>query len=177
MAINLTNGQKAERKLLVTVIEFNDGENDIKEILGTRTEDSSIEFNPDIATITDIRGITYTDVNKVEATQSFDPFFCLGGSKLFVKLRDIYNRAAWSELGAFTTYVIEMYDGTETDGFVCTKETGCTVVANSLGGDAYVNMPIEVHYSGNKDVGTAKAFKMAEDGSQSCTFTFTSSQA
>ena len=42
MAINLNAGQRAERKTLITVAEWGaDGAKD-REILGTRTEDSSI---------------------------------------------------------------------------------------------------------------------------------------
>ena len=42
-----------------------------REILGRRTEDSSIEYNADIATSTDILGINYTDINKTQPQQDF----------------------------------------------------------------------------------------------------------
>ena len=86
---NLADGQRAERKTLITVAEWagSGAESQVREILGTRTEDSSIEYNPDISTITDIRGINYTDVNKTQPQQDFDPFLILGGSKLAVKLQ------------------------------------------------------------------------------------------
>ena len=47
--INLNPGQRAERKLLVTVAEWEEpqdgttGVETVREVLGTRTEDSSIE--------------------------------------------------------------------------------------------------------------------------------------
>ena len=49
MAVNqftLNDGQRAERKLLITVVGWMEGEGqsatEVREILGTRTEDSSI---------------------------------------------------------------------------------------------------------------------------------------
>ena len=83
-AVNLAKGQRAQRKTLITVAEWTpSGEAEaVREILGARTEDSSIEFNPDTETTTDILGITYSDVNKTEPQQDFDPYYLLGGSKL-----------------------------------------------------------------------------------------------
>ena len=84
MKLDLVSKERAQRKTLITVAEWTPAgaTEPIREILGARTEDSSIEFNADIATSTDILGVTYTDVNKTEPQQSFDPFFLLGGSKL-----------------------------------------------------------------------------------------------
>lgn len=157
---NLANGQRAERKTLITVAEWTDGsESPVREILGTRTEDSSIEYNPDISTITDIRGINYTDVNKTQPQQDFDPFLILGGSKLAVKLNDIRRRNALTELSSFTIYVITAFLG-ESGAYEAEKHTGCTITYNSIGGDTNVNMPISVYLSndcggtGSPQVGT-----------------------
>lgn len=148
---NLANGQRAERKTLITVAEWNDGgDTPVREILGTRTEDSSIEYNPDISTITDIRGVNYTDVNKTQPQQDFDPFLILGGSKLAVKLNDIRRRNALTELGNFTVYVITAFLG-ETGAYEAEKHTNCTITYNSIGGDVNVNMPISVYLSNDCD--------------------------
>lgn len=149
----LNEGQRAQRKLLITVAEWvttvGTTETSHREILGTRTEDSSIEFNIDAETITDIRGITYTDINKTEPQQDFDPFYILGGSKLSNYLSqaalkndiDAYN-------GKFTIYIIAAYlkDG---DSYYAVKHTGCSIYPTSIGGDSYTSLPIEVHYSNN----------------------------
>ena len=82
LTINLNDGQRAQRKSLITVARWKEEAQTMTEILGTRTEDSSIEFNPDVQTSTDILGVTYTDVNKTEPQQTFDPFYILGGSAL-----------------------------------------------------------------------------------------------
>ena len=148
---NLANGQRAERKTLITVAEWKDGDGEpIRDILGTRTEESSIEYNADVATSTDIRGKNYTDVNKTQPQQDFDPFLILGGSKLAVKLNDIRRRNALTELNGFTIYVITAFLG-EVGAYDAEKHTDCTIVYNSIGGDANVNMPISVYLSNDCD--------------------------
>ena len=132
-----------------------------RDILGTRTEDSSIEFNPDIETATDIRGNSYTDMNKTEPEQSFDPFLILGGSKLAPKLHDIMFRNAVSELNQFIMYIITAYIGNETDGYKTQRQTDCTITYDSLGGDTKVNFPITVHYSNKTTAGTVD--KLSDD--------------
>ena len=152
--VNLKTGQRAQRKTLITVAEWGGDETPNREILGARTEDSSIEFNPDVETSTDILGITYSDVNKTEPQQDFDPYYLLGGSKLGAYLAtaalenniDAYN-------GTFNIYIITAFIGEE-GAYKCIKHSGCTILPTSIGGDAYVSMPIEVHYSNNIETGT-----------------------
>lgn len=157
---NLANGQRAERKLLITVAEWKEGEKDVREILGKRTEDSSIEYNPDIQTSTDILGHNYTDINKTQPQQDFDPYLILGGSKLGAKLNDIRKRNALSELSQFTLYVITAFVGT-TGAYEAEKHEGCTITYNSMGGDANVNFPISVYFSNVITNGTVD--KLSDD--------------
>ena len=162
---NLATGQRAERKLLITVAEWMEDSTQVREILGTRTEDSSIEYNPDIETTTDILGINYTDLNRTQPQQDFDPYLILGGSKLGAKLNDIRRRNALSELSQFTVYIITAFVGDSTNGYATEKHTGCTITYNSIGGDTNVNFPISVYFSNNITLGTVD--KLADD------FTFT----
>lgn len=154
--INLTKGQRAQRKTLITVAKWKEGDETKVEILGTRTEDSSIEFNADTSTSTDIRGITYTDVNKTEPQQTFDPFYILGGSDLSAYLSaaalrndiDAYNNV-------FNVYIIaafmtdESSKATADTKYYAVKHANCTILPTSIGGDSYNSMPIELHYSNN----------------------------
>lgn len=158
---NLATGQRAERKLLITVAEWMEGSQQVREILGTRTEDSSIDYNPDIETTTDILGINYTDMNRTQPQQDFDPFLILGGSKLGAKLNDIRRRNALSELSQFTIYIITAFIGDSTKGYAAEKHTGCTIAYNSIGGDTNVNFPISVYYSNKITTGTVN--KLADD--------------
>lgn len=165
--VNLSTGQRAQRKTLITVAEWNvaDGGTGTREILGARTEDSSIEFNPDTETTTDILGITYTDVNKTEPQQDFDPYYLLGGSKLGAYLAEAAlenNIDAYNNV--FNIYIITAFIG-ETGKYKCIKHSGCSILPTSIGGDSYVSMPIEVHYSNNIETGTVD--KLSDD------FTFT----
>lgn len=118
-----------------------------REILGRRTEDSSIEYNADIATSTDILGINYTDINKTQPQQDFDPYLILGSSLLGEKLNDIRKRNAITELSAFTLYVITAFVGDAENGYQAERHTDCTITYNSIGGDANVNMPISAYFS------------------------------
>jgi len=151
---NLAEHQRAERKLLLTVAEWTEGTEVQRELLGRRTEDSSVEYNADQSTTTDILGINYTDVNKTQPQQDFDPYLILGGSKLGAKLNDIRRRNALSELSQFTLYLITAYIGNSTDGYQAEKHVNCTIQYNSLGGDANVNMPISCFFSNDITNGT-----------------------
>ena len=167
---NLAEHQRAERKKLLTVAAWNETvagttvTTEVRELLGRRTEDSSVEYNVDQQTSTDILGINYTDINKTQPQQDFDPYLVLGGSKLGAKLNDIRRRNALSELSQFTLYLITAYVG-EDGAWEAEKHRNCTITYNSLGGDANVNMPISVFFSNDSVTGTVD--KLAED------FTFT----
>ena len=126
----------------------------VREVLGARTEDSSIEFNPDTETTTDILGITYTDVNKTEPQQDFDPFYLMGGSALGEYLA---NAALRNDINAysnaFNIYIITAFKGSA-NAYEAVRHSGCSIIPTSMGGDSYVSMPIEVHYSNNITAGT-----------------------
>lgn len=162
--INLTAHQRAPRKLLITVAEWMEGNVEKREVLGRRTEDSSIEYNADIETTTDILGINYTDVNRTQPQQDFDPYLILGGSELAAKLNDIRRRNAIEELSQFTIYIITAFAGTA-GAYEAEKHVNCTIAYNSIGGDTNVNMPISVYFSNDITVGTVD--KLSDD------FTFT----
>lgn len=163
---NLKDRQRAERKLLITVAEWTEGTGTVREILGTRTEDSSIDYNADVETTTDIRGINYTDINRTQPQQTLDPYTVLGGSKLGPVLNDIRRRNAVSEYNQFTIYVITAYIGTS-GAYEAERHSGCTINPTSLGGDSFVNMPIDVYLSndyegsGEPQIGTVD--KLSDD--------------
>lgn len=167
--MTLADRERAQRKTLITVAEWTPtgATEPIREILGARTEDSSIEFNADIATSTDILGITYTDVNKTEPQQTFDPFFLLGGSKLGEYLVDAALENRINDYnGKFNVYIIAAFlndkqGETPATKYRTVKHTGCSIIPTSLGGDSYVSMPIEVHYSNEITKGAVD--KLADD--------------
>ena len=134
-------------------------------IMGKRTPDSSIEYNVDSETSTDILGFNYTDVNKTQPQQSFDPHLILGGDKFSEKLNDIRRRNALSELQQFTLYIITAFIGDSTEGYDTERHTGCTILYDSIGGEDNVNFPLTAYFSNNITLG--KVDKLSDD------FTFT----
>ena len=86
---SLSTNQKAERKLLVTCVNTGSADSQEWTVIGAGVEDSSVEYNADIETITDILGITETTVNKLEPSQSLEPMTIRGGNKVLFKLNDI----------------------------------------------------------------------------------------
>jgi len=158
---NLNPGQRAERKLLITVAEWAEGTSTVREFLGTRTEDSSIEYNSEIETTTDIRGNNYTDLERTQPEQAFDASPIIGGEKLKVKLNDIRRRNAISELGGFTIYIITAFVGDSTNGYAAERHDDCTITYDSIGGDTKINFPYTVHFSNKITTGTVD--KLADD--------------
>ncbi len=146
--INLKENERAQRKKLITVAEWDEDGSQKRAILGRRTEESSMEFNPDTETMTDILGITHTDINKTEPSQ---PMTCwiMGGDDLSAYLVkaalrndiDAYN-------GKFTVYVITAFMGTEGD-YYAVKHSGCTIQPENLGGSSYTQMDVTINYSNN----------------------------
>ncbi|MBQ9428616.1 MAG: hypothetical protein IJU41_03620 [Clostridia bacterium] len=152
---NVSAGQKVERKLLVTAVNVGTSTQPEWQIVGTGIEDSSIELNPDVQTVTDITGVTETTVNKLEPKQGFDPFTVRGGSKLAFKLWDIWKRKAVSEFSQFEVLIAYGFvDGATTGTFEAEKHTGCTISVTSIGGSAFVDMPIEISYSNDVTLGS-----------------------
>lgn len=159
---NLGNNIKAERKLLVTCIDVSEegAEAPVWQVVGAGVEDSSIEFNPETETITDILGITETTVSKLELAQELDPMTVRGGSKLAFKLHDIYFKGELAKFANFKVMIIYAYLGTAEDGYYAEIHSGCTVTPQSLGGSGNVDMPISISLSNNKVLGTVNDYKL-----------------
>ena len=137
-------------------------------ILGKRTPDSSIEYNVDSETSTDILGFNYTDVNKTQPQQSFDPHLILGGDKFSEKMNDIRKRNALTELQQFTLYIITAFVNVTVSSatqYEAERHTGCTILYESIGGEDNVNFPLTAYFSNNITNGAVD--KLSDD------FTFT----
>lgn len=157
----LGDGQRAERKLLITVAELAD-DTTKRQVLGARVEDSSIELNADVATSTDILGKTYTDVNKTEPQQSFDPSYIMGDNWLTDYLTQAAlenNKNAYN--GTFNIYTIAAWLENSAGSYYATKQTGCSIIPQSLGGDSFVGLPFDVYFSNDITVGSVD--KLGDD--------------
>ncbi len=153
-AINLTAGQKADRKLDMIFVNVGGSGTETWELLGRGVEDASVEYNHDTDTVTDILGITDVNVSAAKPELDLDPCTIRGGQKLSAKLLDIERRNAVSELSMFDVLHVHCFLGAASGSFTAEKHIGCTIVPQSLGGSDYVGMPMNVHLSNNKTLGT-----------------------
>ena len=150
---NVDNGVKVARKLLMTYVDVSDDSTPEWEIVGRGVEESAIELNPETETVTDILGITETSITKWEATQTFEPNTVRGGSKLNMKLHQIWQDKTPEKLTQFKVLLVYAYLGTS-NNFEAEMHKNCTVNPTSIGGSAYVDMPIEITYSNDITKGT-----------------------
>ena len=150
---NVGAGVKAPRKLLMTYVDVSDNETPEWELVGRGVEESAIELNPSTETVTDILGITDTSVTKWEPNQSFDPNTVKGGSKLNHKLHQIWQDKKPELLSKFNVLIVYAYLG-EKNNFEAEVQKNCTINITSLGGSAYVDMPIEISFSNDSTKGT-----------------------
>lgn len=153
---NVTAGAKAPRKLLKHYVNVGTGETKEWELLGVGIEDSAIETNFETETINDILGNSETSVTSASPSQSFEPFTVRGGSKLAFKLHEIWLNKEYEKLSQFEMLTVYGYVGSETDGYDADMQSDCTITFSSIGGSAYVDMPITVNYSDKKERGTVK---------------------
>lgn len=159
---NLAQGERAQRKLLITVAEWTEptldgttsGTETVRELLGVRTEDSSIDYNADISQTTDIRGNNYADVEKTQPQQAFSDTPIVGGMRLQAYLNEIRRKNDISKLSGFTIYVITAFVGNEQSGYPTEKHTNCSIIYDSIGGDTKVNFPYTVYFSNDITTGT-----------------------
>ena len=150
---NVGAGVKAQRKLLMTYVDVSDNEPPEWELVGRGVEESAINLNPSTETVTDILGITDTSVTKWEPNQSFDPNTVKGGSKLNFKLHEIWQNKTPELLSKFNVLIVYAYIG-EKNNFEAEVQKNCTINITSIGGSAYVDMPIEISFSNDSTKGT-----------------------
>lgn len=153
---NVSAGAKAPRKLLKHYVNVGTGESKEWELLGVGIEDSAIETNFETETVNDILGNAETSITGASPSQSFEPFTVRGGSKLAFKLHEIWLDKRYEELSQFDMLTVYGYIGTEADGYEADMQSDCTITFSSIGGSAYVDMPITVNYSDKKERGTVR---------------------
>lgn len=167
-------GSKVERKKLLTVVEWTEGSGasatNQREVIGARVEDSAVELNPDIETVTDILGVTYTDINKTEPQQDVE-MPLLAGSKLGAYLSQAMfenNISAYN--GKFTVYLIAAYIIPTSGTFYAVKHVNCSIIPTNLGGSSDVVSSVEIHFSNDLTTGSVAT---NQSGKLDKNFTFT----
>lgn len=153
---NVKENTKAPRKLLKHFVNVGTKEAQEWELLGIGVEDSSIETNFETEEVNDILGNHETTVTGAAPSQSFEPFTVRGGSKLAFKLHEIWLNKEYEKLSQFDMLTVYGYIGSESDGFEADMQSDCTITFSSIGGSAYIDLPITVNYSDKKERGTVK---------------------
>ena len=153
---NVNAGTKAPRKLLKHYVNVGTGESKEWELLGVGIEDSAIETNFETETVNDILGNSETSVTGASPSQSFEPFTVRGGSKLAFMLHEIWLNKEYEKLSQFDMLTVYGYVVNETDGYDADMQSDCTITFGSIGGSAYIDMPITVNYSDKKERGTVE---------------------
>lgn len=151
---NVGAGVKAPRKLLKHYVNVGTKEAKEWELLGAGIEDSAIETNFETEEVNDILGNHETSITGAAPSQSFEPFTVRGGSKLAFKLHEIWLNKEYEKLSQFEMLTVYSYIGEKASGYEATTEEDCTITFSSIGGSAYVDMPITVNYSDKKTRGT-----------------------
>ena len=103
--INLKAGLKADRKLDMIFVNVGESAKPEFELMGRGVEDASVEYNHETNQVTDILGITDTEVGPAKPELDLDPCTIRGGQGTFT-----LNGSQWvsitsgssrySELGA-----------------------------------------------------------------------------
>lgn len=166
MDLNLKENQKAQRKLLATYVDVSTTGEYQWELIGAGVEESAIEYNNEVNSITDILGITETDITKNAPKQTLEPFTVRGGSLLHQRLLDILRRNALSELSLFNVMVVEGYLGEE-GKLAAEVHAGCTIEVESKGGSGTVDLPISIYFSNDKTLGTVEGITKSPTFTQS----------
>ena len=151
---NVGAGVKAPRKLLRHYVNVGTKEEKIWELLGTGVEDSAIETNFEEEEVLDIYQNFSSSITGAKPTQTFEPYTVRGGSKLAFTLHEIWLNKEYEKLSQFEMLTVYSHVGDKTEGYDATIEEDCTIKFNSIGGSAYIDMPIEVKYSDKKQRGT-----------------------
>ena len=152
--INVNDGLRVDRKLEIHLVNVGTSDAPDWEVLGRGVEDAAMAFNHDVSQVVDILGISDVDVSGAKPQLDLDPYNIRGGQKLSAKLLDIERRNAVAELSAFEILNVHAFLG-QTGSFLAEVHKNCTIVPVSLGGSSYVGMPLNVHLSNDKTLGTA----------------------
>lgn len=160
---NVQHDQKLMRKLLVTLLNVgktytSDKDNMDFEAMGRGSESSTLEFSPEVNSVTDIYDITETTVDKLEIKQSFDPVTARVGSKTHKTMLKAIAKKDNSRFSMFDVLVIHLYWSRKFGDkyyYFTELHKNSTVYPKSWGGKSWLDMPLEVNFSNDKVLGWA----------------------
>lgn len=155
---NVASGRTIDRELLIAYLNTSTTSTAVWSPFGKRVSDSSLEYDWQEDTSTDILGNTYTTMKKPQVTQTFDPYDLDGGDVALVK---IWNLAVkdqdYAALANQDVLIVHLYAGTADTAMVAERYSASAIRPTGLGGEGggNVSMPLSVTYGGTRTVGTA----------------------
>lgn len=138
--------------------------------MGKDLEEYAVELNPDVETKKNILGENSVSVNGYEVSSSVDPYYYEYDEALSEKVMDIaMNRTTGNGCKTSTVDVLLKPGASDEDEptVVWAYREDCYVVPQSVGGDTSgIQIPFEIHRSGNRVKGTfdIKTKKFTESG-------------
>lgn len=170
LTFNTKENQTIDRHLLILCLKTGTADAPVWSPVGKRVEDSSMEYDWNEESKTDIFGETYTTLSKPKITQTFEPWELDAADAAQLK---VWNAAIRDQdtnaLASMDMLVLHMYAGTADTAVFAERYTSCAVKPSSLGGagGGKLSMPIDVTYGGTRTIGTAAVTDGAIDFSES----------
>ncbi len=161
---NTAEGQTIAREQLICYLNTGTYASPTWSAIGTRVEDSSIEYDWSEQTGQDILGITHSSMKKPTVTQSFDGVKLSQGDVAYEKIwtEGIQNQNPQA-LCNLDILVAHFYAGSTASPFA-ERYPSSMVRPTSIGGEGGgdIEMPFEATYGGERETGTVS--KNAETG-------------
>lgn len=155
---NTPENQTVDRELLILCKNTGTGEAPVWSPVGKRVNDSSMEYDWNEETSTDIMGDTYTTMDKPKITQNFDPWPLAAGDAAQLQIwTDSIRNHDTNAMANNDMLVLHCYAGTAETAVFSERYAACAVKPTSLGGagGGKLGMPITVTFGGVRTVGTA----------------------
>lgn len=156
---NVPEGETIARELLIAYLNTGTEASPVWSPIGTRTTDSSEEFDWSEEDFQDILGNTYSSMKKPIITQTFDPWPLSGGDAAQEKIYQLaiveQNAQALTNQDMMIGHWYTTDKGNEAASFA-ERYKSCKVKPSSLGGEggSNIGMPVDVTYGGERTVGT-----------------------
>ena len=161
---NTAEGQTIAREQLICYLNTATYASPTWAAIGTRVEDSAIEYDWGEETSQDILGVTHSSMKKPTLTQSFDGVKLSQGDAAYEKVwvEGIQNQNPQA-LCNLDLLIVHFYAGTAATPFA-ERYPSSMVRPTSIGGEGggNIEMPFEATYGGERETGTAA--KDAETG-------------
>ena len=154
---NTNAGETIAREKLICYLNTGTSSTPVWSAIGTRVEDSSMEYDWQEDTTQDILGVTHSSMKKPTVTQSFDGVKLSAGDAAYEKIwtEGIQNQNPQA-LCNLDLLVVHFYAGTASTPFA-ERYPQSMIRPTELGGEGGgdIEMPFEATYGGARSTGTA----------------------